>query len=220
MEKILVVSAHPDDETLGLGGTIKLHSLSGSNVCVLNFADGESARKKSMKNILKRKKQGEKAATILGIKETQFLDYEDQKLDTIPILELSKHIESAIKKWNPSIIYTHFWGDVNQDHRVLFEATIIATRPTPNSKIKKIICYETPSSTEWGYQQFNPNYFIDISKVKKVKIKAFQQYKDEIKSFPHPRSEESIMNRSNYWGSSVGIKNAEAFFILRDIIRN
>ncbi len=137
MEKILVVSAHPDDETLGLGGTIKLHSLSGSNVCVLNFADGESARKKSMKNILKRKKQGEKAATILGIKETQFLDYEDQKLDTIPILELSKHIESAIKKWNPSIIYTHFWGDVNQDHRVLFEATIIAARPTPNSKIKK-----------------------------------------------------------------------------------
>jgi N-acetylglucosamine malate deacetylase 1 len=220
MEKILVVSAHPDDETLGLGGTIKLHSLSGSNVYVLNFADGESARKKSMKNILKRKKEGKKAAAILGIKETKFLDYEDQKLDTIPILELSKHIESAIKKWNPSIIYTHFWGDVNQDHRVLFEATIIAARPTPNSKIKKIICYETPSSTEWGYQQFNPNYFIDISKVKKIKIKAFQQYKDEIKSFPHPRAEEAIMNRSKYWGSSVGIKNAEAFFILRDIVRN
>ncbi len=220
MEKILVISAHPDDETLGLGGTIKLHSLSGSKVYVLNFADGESSRKKSIKKISKRKKQGEKAAAILGIKETKFLDYEDQKLDTVPIVELSKCIESAIKKWNPTIVYTHFWGDVNQDHRVLFEATIIATRPTPNSKIKKIICYETPSSTEWGYQQFNPNYFIDISKVKKVKIKAFQQYKDEIKSFPHPRSEESIMNRSNYWGSSVGIKNAEAFFILRDIIRN
>jgi len=220
MEKILVISAHPDDETLGLGGTIKLHSLNGANVYVLNFADGESARGKSMKNIEKRKKQGKNAATILGIKETKFLDYEDQKLDTIPIIELSKHIESAIKKWNPSIVYTHFWGDVNQDHRALFEATIIATRPTPNSKIKKIICYETPSSTEWGYQKCNPNYFVDINKVKKIKIKACKQYKDEMQLFPHPRSEEAIMNRSVYWGSSVGIKNAEAFFMLRHIIRN
>jgi len=220
MNKILVICAHADDETLGLGGTLCHHVKKGDIVHVLIFADGESARKKSMKNILKRKKQGEKAATILGIKEIKFLEYEDQKLDTIPIVELSKCIESAIKKWNPTIVYTHFWGDVNQDHKVLFEATIIATRPTPNSKIKKIICYETPSSTEWGYQQFNPNYFIDISKVKKIKIKAFQQYKEEVKIFPHPRSKESILSRSEYWGSSVGIKNAEAFFILKDIVRN
>ena len=71
MEKILVISAHPDDETLGLGGAIKLHSLSGSEVYVLNFADGESSRERSIKKILKRKKQGVKASTILGIKETK-----------------------------------------------------------------------------------------------------------------------------------------------------
>ena len=168
MEKILVVCAHPDDETLGLGGTIKLHSLNGSIVHVLNFADGESARKKSTDNIIKRQKQALKASSILGIKETEFLDYEDQKLDTIPLVELSKHIESAIKRWKPTIVYTHFWGDVNQDHRVLFDATMIATRPTPNSKINKVICYETPSSTEWGNEKFFPNYFVDIQKVSKM----------------------------------------------------
>ena len=220
MEKILVICAHPDDETLGLGGTIKLHSLNGSKVYVLNFADGESSRKKFTNNILERQKQAIKAASILGIKETKFLDYEDQKLDTVPLVELSKQIELAIKKWNPSIVYTHFWGDVNQDHKVLFDATIIATRPTPNSKINKVICYETPSSTEWGNQNFKPNHFINIQKVSKMKIKAFQQYRNEIKKFPHPRSKQSILIRSNYWGSSIGIENAEAFIILRDIVRS
>lgn len=220
MEKILVICAHPDDETLGLGGTIKLHSLNGSKVYVLNFADGESSRKKFTNNILERQKQAIKAASILGIKETKFLDYEDQKLDTVPLVELSKQIELAIKKWNPSIVYTHFWGDVNQDHKVLFDATIIATRPTPNSKINKVICYETPSSTEWGNQNFKPNHFINIQKVSKMKIKAFQQYRNEIKKFPHPRSKQAILIRSNYWGSSIGIENAEAFIILRDIVRS
>lgn len=220
MEKILVICAHPDDETLGLGGTIKLHSLNGSKVYVLNFADGESSRIKFTNNILERQKQAIKAASILGIKETKFLDYEDQKLDTVPLVELSKQIELAIKKWNPSIVYTHFWGDVNQDHKVLFDATIIATRPTPNSKINKVICYETPSSTEWGNQNFKPNHFINIQKVSKMKIKAFQQYRNEIKKFPHPRSKQAILIRSNYWGSSIGIENAEAFIILRDIVRS
>ena len=82
-----------------------------------------------------------------------------------------------------------------------------------------MVCYETPSSTEWGNEKFAPNYFIDIQKVSKTKINAFKQYKNEIKSFPHPRSEQSILIRSNYWGSSIGIKNAEAFIILREIIK-
>ena len=219
MEKILVICAHPDDETLGLGGTIKLHSSNGSDVYVLNFTDGETARGKSIKKIVKRQEQAKKAVSILGVKEIEFLDYEDQKLDIIPLVELSKKIESRIKKWNPSIIYTHFWGDTNQDHRALFDATMIASRPTPDSKINTIICYETPSSTEWSHQNFNPNYFIDVQKVLKIKIKALQQYKNEIKRFPHPRSEQAIQIRSKYWGSSVGVNNAEAFYMVRNIIR-
>lgn len=218
MERILVISAHPDDETLGLGGTIKLHT-KNSKVYVLIFADGESARGKSSKKIKERQIQAKKAVKILGVEEIQFLEYCDQKLDSVPLLDLARHIESTIKKFKPEVIYTHFWGDVNQDHRVLFEATIVATRPTPDSKIKKVICYETPSSTEWSHHNFKPNLFVDISKVMKQKLKALSYYKNEISQYPHPRSKKAIITRSNYWGSSVGMKYAEAFFVLRELKR-
>jgi len=217
LSKILVLAAHPDDETLGLGATIKKHSVNGDSVFLLIFADGESARVKSLSKIKRRKLEAMKAANVLGIKKINFLGYADQILDTVPVLEIAKHIETAIKNWKPESIYTHFWGDMNQDHRTIFEATLIATRPTPRSKIKKIICYETPSSTEWGNIKFKPNYFVDIQKFLKTKIKALKYYKKEIEIFPHPRSEKSIINRSQYWGSTIGKKNVEPFIVIRQI---
>jgi len=219
MKKILVICAHPDDETLGLGGMIKIHTLKGAKVQVLIFTDGESSRKKSSRNIIQRKKQAEKAAKELGIQKIKFLGYEDQKLDSITIIELAKHIEESIIKFNPDTVFTHFWGDVNQDHRRVFEATQIATRPTSKSNIDRLICYETPSSTEWSYQNFKPNLYVDIEKVLKSKLKALDNYKKEMGKFPHPRSKEAIIHRSTYWGISAGIKNAEAFLVIRDIIR-
>jgi len=222
ISKVLVVCAHPDDETLGLGGTLALHVKNSAKVFVLIFADGESSRSNSTpKKLKQRQKQAEKACSILGIKNVRFLNYPDQKLDTFPLLELAKHIEAVIKKFRPDTIYTHYWGDVNQDHQKLFEATLIATRPLPTSSIKRVICFETPSSTEWGHaeKKFNPNLFVDINSVLNKKMKAVQQYKNEILSFPHPRSKDAIVNRAHHWGSSVGLKHAEAFMILRQIVK-
>lgn len=220
MEKILVTCAHPDDETLGLGGTIKLHSKQGDKITVMIFADGESAREKTKDRIKARKKQAIEAGKILGIDKIIFLDYMDQKLDTFPALELAKKIEKEIKKIKPTTVYTHFWGDVNQDHRRVFEATQIATRPTPDSKINRLICFETPSSSEWGHEKIKPNYYVNIQSVLSTKIRAFKKYRFEITKFPHPRSEQAMIDRSRYWGSVVGLKNAEAFFVVREIIRN
>jgi LmbE family N-acetylglucosaminyl deacetylase len=217
MKKILVICAHPDDETLGLGGTIVKHSQNGDQVFVVIFADGESARNNSKKNIVMRKNQAKKVASILGIKKIKFLDYRDQILDTISSLVLAKKLEKIIKEWNPDTIYTHFWGDVNQDHKKIFDITLIAARPTPNSNIQRLICYETPSSTEWGNESFKPNLFVEITPFLKKKIDAVEVYKNEIHEYPHPRSEKSIVTRSNFWGSSVGVMNAEAFIVLRDI---
>ena len=219
MKKILVICAHPDDETLGLGGTIRVHALKGSKVFVLIFADGESAREKSTKKIKQRQEQAKKAAKELKIQEIKFLGYEDQKLDTVPLLELAKNIESVMKKFKPDTVFTHFWGDVNQDHRILFEATSIATRPTPKSTVERVICYETPSSTEWSHHNFKPNLYVSIEKVLKQKLKALSNYKNEVERFPHPRSKKAIVSRSSYWGSSVGIKYAEAFVVIRDLIK-
>lgn len=220
MEKILVLCAHPDDETLGLGGTLSLKSKIGNQIFVLFFTDGESSRNKTTKNdILQRQKQAKNACKILGIKKVKFLNYPDQKLDTFSTLEIAKEIENIIKEWKPSEIFTHYWGDVNQDHRKIFEATKIAVRPQPNSFIKKVICYETPSSTDWGIfpESFTPNLFVNIDKTIKTKISALKKYKNEIQKFPHPRSIDSIKIRSKYWGSTVGNMNSEAFISLREI---
>ena len=219
MKRVLVTCAHPDDETLGLGGVLALHARKNEDVYVLVFADGEWSRKNREYRILERKKQAQKACKILGIKKIQFLDYLDQKLDTVPLSELSSKIEAAINLWKPEIIYTHFWGDVNQDHRQVFEATQIAARPTPESKIKKFICYETPSSTEWGNKElsFAPNYFVNIESVIERKTKAFLEYKKETKEYPHPRSKKALLNRAQYWGNIVGLHYAEAFVIIREL---
>lgn len=216
-KKILVIGAHPDDETLGLGATISKYTKNKVEVNCLIFADGESARKKSSR-IQKRKEQAEKASKILGIKSIDFLDYEDQKLDIIPVVELSQKIELKIKKFKPETIFTHFGGDLNQDHRKLFEATCIAARSLPNSTIRNIICYETPSSTEWGLESFRPNLFVDVSKFMKSKLRAFKKYSNEIEKYPHPRSEKAIINRANYWGSISGMRQSEAFMIYRIVI--
>jgi len=217
MKKILVICAHPDDETLGLGGTLSLNAEKGHVCNVIFFTDGQFGRNTTKKGIEERKSNAKKACRTLGIDKVEFLNYKDQTLDAIPIVELSCKIENYIKKWKPEIIFTHFEGDINQDHRRLFEATMIATRPTPKSKIKQIICYETPSSTDWGFSQFNPNYFVDITSSINKKISAIKKYGNEIKKFPHPRSIKAIKNRATYWGSSVGLSYAEPFHIIRKI---
>ena len=219
MNKILVICAHADDETLGLGGTLCNHVKKGDTVHVQIFADGESARLKSDTKIKIRQNQATKAAKELGIKQIEFLDYPDQQLDIIPLKDLAKKIENKMDKFSPNIVYTHYWGDVNQDHRRMFEATLIACRPAPNSSIKQLLCYETPSSTEWGNPLKNnqPTRFVNIEKFIERKIKAVANYSGEIKPFPHPRSKKAIKNRAMFWGSSIGIKYAEAFYVVREI---
>ena len=218
MKKILVVGAHPDDETLGLGGTLALNAKKGNEICVLIFTDGESARGNKSK-IKLRQNQAKKACSVLGIKQVKFLDYEDEKLDLVALAEMAKHIEKVIKDWNPSIIFTHYWDDINQDHRQVFEATRIAVRPQPKLKINHVLCYETPSSTEPHSAKpgFNPNLFVNIETTLTKKINAFKKYKDEVESFPHARSIDSLINRTKYWGSTIGVKNAEAFVSYRQI---
>ena len=219
MGKILVVCAHPDDETLGLGGTIARYSKE-NDVFIQIFTDGQFGRDVSTRGIKERQNNAKKACSILGVKEVEFLNYTDERLDTIPMVEVACKIESAIKRWKPNTVFTHYWGDVNQDHKRVFEATLIAARPSPSSKIKHVICYETPSSTEWGHGsvKFSPNLFINIDTVLHKKIKALKMYGNEISDYPHPRSKDSIISRARYWGSTVGVRHAEAFVTIRDIV--
>ena len=116
-------------------------------------------------------------------------------------------------------MYTHFYGDLNQDHRRVYEACMIATRPSNEIKIKKLICFETPSTTEYSFNSFPflPNLFVNVEKTIDLKIEAIKKYKEELQPDPFPRSLKAIKNRASFWGSQMGKKFAESFMIIRNI---
>ena len=233
---ILVLAAHPDDEVLGMGGTIKKFTKKGFNVKIVIFATGISARRSSnYKNtenydvddntILKMNKQIEKlkidarsASKVLGVSDIEFLDFPDNEMDLVSNLEITKSIEKIIKKFKPDQVFTHSGFDVNVDHRMLYHATLAATRPKSKSKIKRVYSFEVPSSTEWYFpSQFSPNFFVNIDNEIKSKINALKKYKTELNKFPHPRSIMALDAIAKKWGSVSGYNNAEAFTLIREL---
>ena len=223
-DRILVFAAHPDDEVLGCGGTISNHSFKSEKVQVVFFTDGESARglKKNKHKIDKRKISAKKAAKILKTCSPIFGDFPDNQLDSVVFLKIVKFVERNIKKFKPSLIYTHYPEDLNIDHRLVSLAVATACRPQKKMKVKKILFFEVPSSTEWKIttnkkKVFNPNWFEDISKTLKIKIKALQAYDQEMKKWPHPRSLKGVKSLSEWRGATVGYNAAEAFVLGRKI---
>ena len=216
--KILIIAPHPDDEVLGCGGTVAKHSKQGDEVylCIVTKAYLPDWSEEFIKN---RPKEIEKANKILGIKKTYFLDYPTVKLDTIPQKELNNSISKVVAEVKPEIVYIPHKGDVNKDHRLIFEASLVATRPQDH-KIKKILSYECLSETEWGQpiEPFTPTVYVDISDTIKTKIGAMKAYESEIKQYPHPRSLEMINILAKMRGGVVGLNAAEAFILIREVI--
>jgi len=224
MNKILVVAAHPDDEALGCGGVIARHISLGEHVFVLFMTDGESSRNVSTdlnKKISNRNESAKKALKILGVTDHKFLDFPDNKMDTVPLLEIAKAIEEVVGEFKPNIIYTHFRNDLNIDHQITNQAVLTAARPQPNCCVKKILSFEILSSSEWNsysISQFQPQYVVDISDFWEKKEKAINCYHDELRSFPHSRSVKALESLATLRGATNGIEKAEAFFVERILV--
>ena len=236
---ILVIAAHPDDEVLGMGGTITKYTKEGHNVKVIimstgifsrrssnyinsteyNFDDDtEKIMQKQLKNL---QDDAVNASKIMGVKEIEFLDFPDNEMDKISNLEITKKIESKIAEFMPDLLYTHSQYDVNVDHRMIYNAAITATRPFSKFKVKDVISFEVPSSTEWYFpSKFSPNIFVDINEELTTKIDALCAYKTEIKDFPHPRSSEGLEVIAKHWGTVSGFHAAEAFYLVRQLKSN
>ncbi len=219
---VLVVAAHPDDEAIGCFGTLLKHKKLGDKINIIFLTDGVSAREANDKEKSERKKNCFKALKILSLnhKNIFFLDYPDNMMDSVPLLNVVKEIEKIKKKIKPNIIYTHFSNDLNVDHRIAYQATITSSRPKKNETVEKIFCFEILSSTEWADKNkvnFSPNYFVDISNFINLKLKALKAYDNEIKRSPDSRSLENIKNLASLRGSTIGTFYAEAFFVERFI---
>lgn len=216
---ILVTAAHPDDEILGVGGTIAKHVAAGDSVFVCIVSEGATARGG---DVARQIECAKKACNELGVSKVFLLALPDQKLDTLPLLEITRKIEEVVAEVKPVIVYTHFYGDLNRDHQIVCEATLIAARP--NGIVRKILCFETVSSTEWNAPQrmpFTPNVYVNIEDTFNIKLRALDHYTrtsaNEIKDFPHPRSIKNLTALAETRGSAAGFKKAEAFMLVREI---
>lgn len=221
--KNLIIAAHPDDEILGCGGMICKSAKNGIESFVLILTDGTGGRyKKSMKEVLK--KCAINANKIAGTKKVFFEAFPNQELDTIALSKIIKVIEKYIKDLRVENVFTHHAGDLNKDHRIVYEATITATRPVIGQVVKRAYTYNVPSSTEWNHLEnegiFVPNVFIDIKEEIKTKIEAVKSYISECRPYPFPRSPEAIRVHLNYWGLLAGMEYAEPFKLIRDISGN
>lgn len=218
---ILVVAAHSDDEVLGCGGTIAKLANQGHKISVLFMTDGVSSRSETTKKsmIKKRKFNSERAADILGISKLTQLNFPDNRMDTIPLLQVTQAIEDEIVSFKPQTVFTHFLHDLNIDHSTVARATLTATRPSSKSTIKQVLGFEVNSSTEWsfGSPNFTPNYFVNIYRTFHKKTAAMRAYKDEVRTPPHPRSIEGIEALASLRGNASGFQYAEAFQIYRFI---
>lgn len=220
MARVLVIAPHPDDEVLGCGGTIVKHML-GSDEVYLCIVTKAYPPEWSEDEIRQRKEEVLRANEILSIRKTHFLDFPTVKLDTIPQKELNEAITRVINEVQPEIVYIPHRGDVNKDHRLVFDAAMVAARPKPGSLIEKVLSYETLSETEWAVpfveNAFIPNVYVDISETLEIKLRAISAYKTELKEFPHPRSLEAISTLAKRRGSTIGVAAAEAFMLIREL---
>jgi len=225
MDKILVLAAHPDDETLGCGGFLAKYG--GKNTRVVFIAEGTSCRfnydelntQNVKDNITQRNNYCIKALSVFGITDVKFYNYPCGRLDDMPIIDINKVIETEINDFKPQVILTHAEFDNNNDHRIVFRSTMMATRPGAFKYLLKVISYEVPSSTEWTFSQvFQPNLFEVLEqKHMEKKWEALKCYESEIFPYPHPRSYEGLMALSRYRGMQAGVEFSEAYQIIRSI---
>jgi LmbE family N-acetylglucosaminyl deacetylase len=216
---VLVVAAHTDDEALGCGGTIARHVDDGDSVYAVFLADGVSSRQGSDNRALDtRNAAAVKAHDILGIEKAYMLGFPDNRMDSVPLLDVVKELENVVSEVQPQVIYTHHCGDLNVDHRITHQAVLTACRPLPGSSVREIYAFEILSATEWktpGADTFIPSLSVDISPYLDKKIEALSAYELEMRDEPHARSIANARRLAQLRGNSVGLPAAEAFSVVR-----
>jgi LmbE family N-acetylglucosaminyl deacetylase len=222
--RVLVICAHPDDEILGCGATSARLVEEGHDVHFAILGEGLTSRHASRAEtdatqLAKLHREVYAAAAKVGVRNILLQSLPDNRLDTMPLLDVVKIVEEMVDRLRPEVIYTHHGGDLNVDHGIVHRAVLTATRPIAGSPVQEIYSFEVPSSTEWAFHSigapFRPNVFVDVSRTIEAKILAMECYESEARKFPHPRSPEALRAAATRWGSVAGCMAAEAFELVR-----
>ncbi len=219
MNKVLVVAVHPDDETLGCGGTLLKHKHKGDEINWLIATDIKESEGYNEKTVKSREAEIIKIKKLFDFNSVNRLGLSTTKIDKYSISELIQKISSVINKVKPNIVYLPFKGDVHSDHKYIFDAAYSCTKSFRYPFIKKIYSMEVLSETEFSPDDngFIPNLFVDISDYIDKKIEAMKIYEGEIGSHPFPRSERNIRALATYRGAIPNCNYVESFKILKEI---
>lgn len=220
MSKVLVVAPHPDDETLGCGGTLLKHKEQGDEIHWLICTHIHQQYGYALDRVVQRELEIEKVKSLYGFTSLTHLKYPTSRLDTIPMTELVETIGNVFREIQPEIIYLPYRGDVHTDHAVVFDAVISCTKWFRYPFVKKVLAYETLSETEFGLNPdlsgFRPNVFVDISDYLDRKLEIMSVFASEMGEFPFPRSKKAIRSLAYVRGASAGYQVAEAFMLLKE----
>lgn len=218
--RILVIAPHPDDEIIGVGGTIAKRAKAGDEVYVCIVTKG----KLPLFNpdfIEQGRKECRAADAKLGVKETIFLDFPAVMLETIPRYELNGKIAEVVQKISPDEVYIPHRGDMQIDHQMVVDAAMVAVRPRGTDYPKRVYAYETLSETGWNIpntvNEFIPTVYEDITSTYDAKINAMRIFESQLAEFPAARSIGAIEALAKFRGATVNVRAAEAFSLIREI---
>ena len=224
-KRIMVIVAHPDDEVLGCGALLYELARMNASVKIVVLSHGYDDSNDENYRVVKHKDLLRACQQISPLIEVEMLDYDGGFLDRYPKSVINAHVSKLVSHYEPTTVLTHHWGDVNYDHRVVFDSVMVASRPhrINEKRIRNILAMEILSSSDWnglvGEGGFNPNLFVKVSEdAIKSKAAAFAHYSTEQFNEPHPRSKEGIINLAKYRGNSMNMTFAEAFVQIRTII--
>lgn len=225
MNKILVIAPHPDDEILGVGGTMRKKIEEGHEVSVLVATNANKSlpERYTLDKLKAIREAAKRAHEYMGVKETIFEDFPAPMLDQYPISTMAEAIHKIVRAGEYDTIYVPHRGDIHNDHKAIFDASLVACRPVGTYFVKKIMAYETLSETEWAHpyasDTFVPTQFEIIPKETfAYKLKAMEFYDSQLRAFPASRSLESLEALAKYRGCTIQVERAEAFMIIREII--
>ena len=215
--KVLCVAAHPDDEILGAGATLAKHVMAGDEVQIVLLGSGATARPDAeASDVIALRQAARAAAGVIGA-NVIVGNLPDNRFDSVDMLDVVRTIEMNVQEFEPEVVYTHAATDLNIDHRVTHEAVLTACRPLPGSSVRKVLAFEVPSSTGWGFG-FQPCVFVDVTREPFArKVKALECYALEMRPYPHPRSVMGVEVIARTRGMQAGVDEAEAFVLVREV---
>ena len=221
MEKVIIISAHPDDEILGAGGTLLKHLENGDQLAWIIVTNISEKRGYSKGRVDTRENEIKMVTSMVGFSKVYKLEYPTMELDSSSVNEMIPRISSIFNDFQPSVVYVMNRSDAHSDHRYTFEAVISCTKSFRYPFIKKVLMYECISETEFApalsERVFIPNYFVDISDYFSKKLEIMQVYESEMGVHPFPRSNRNIEALAIYRGASVGVNYAESFQLIKFI---